>query len=465
MTTMTQAEAKTVVRSRTLNDPEWFFRSVLGVQRLYDKQVDIMTSVRDGSRVAVLGANGTGKDWTSARIMLWWMSTHYPAKVIVVGPTHRQVSDIVFSEARKGFNQARYPLDGVFLETSQWKLGDDHYARGFATSDPYNVLGFHSPNLLVIVTEAHNMPQAHIDNIKLLLPKCILMTGNPFCSTGEFYDAFNDAANQWETIRISVFDTPNLQEGREVIPGMATVESVKQMTDDWKEKQPAMYSASVLGEFADNLEDTLIARSVIMAAVERELEPPEDEPVSFSLDVARFGSDRSVVYRRKGDQCRKVLDVQGHDTQQLAGEVALLAEEEPEGIEVLIIVDDTGVGGGVTDRLNEESGKIRGGSCRIIPFNGGEKADDDLHYANAVAEAWMELANALRDGNVDLDDNPAVVAQLASRRTRIQGDRRLALEKKDDYKKRTKRSPDDADALAMAYSPLCGSPAFRFFDF
>jgi len=53
---------------------------------------------------------------------------------------------------------------------------------------------------------------------------------------------------------------------------------------------------------------------------------------------------------------------------------------------------------------------------------------------------------------------------LASRRYSIQGDRRLRLESKDEYKKRTKRSPDDADALAMAYSPLIGSPGFRFFD-
>jgi len=159
-----------------------------------------------------------------------------------------------------------------------------------------------------------------------------------------------------------------------------------------------------------------------------------------------------------------VFDVQGQDTQQLAGEIALLAEDEPEGIEVSIIVDDTGVGGGVTDRLNEESDNIRGGNCAIIPFNGGSAADDDLHYANAVAEAWMELVKALKAGHVDLDDNPAVVAQLSSRRKRIQGDRRLALEKKEDYKKRTKRSPDDADALAMAYSPLCVSPSFRYFD-
>jgi hypothetical protein len=70
---------------------------------------------------------------------------------------------------------------------------------------------------------------------------------------------------------------------------------------------------------------------------------------------------------------------------------------------------------------------------------------------NAVTEAWLELAQAFKDGVIDIDNNPALIAQLSSRRFLVQGDRRLKLESKDDYKKRTRRSPDDADALAMAY--------------
>lgn len=444
-------------------DPDWFFEEILGVEHYYDKQREIARAVKNGRRVAVLGANGTGKDWFSARIMLWWMTTHYPAKVIVIGPTNRQVSDIVFMESRSAYNQSRFPLGGRFLQTSQWNITPDHYARGFATDNPYNALGFHSPNLLVIVTEAHNMGQGHINTVKRLLPSCILMTGNAFCEAGEFYDAFMSEDSEWDTIRISAFDTPNLIEGWEVIPGMCTVQSVADMAADWGEDDP-MYIASVLAEFPDDLEDTLVPRSVIMAAVERTLEPDESETVIFSCDVARFGNDRTVVYRRKGHQCRKVLDVQGNDTQEIAGKLGLLAEEEPEGISVEIIVDDTGVGGGVTDRLNEESGRIRGGNVSIIPFNGGEKADDEEHFANAIAEAWLQVIKALKAGIVDLDNNISVITQLASRRKRIQGDRRLALEKKEDYKKRIKRSPDDADALAMAYSPLCGAPSLRFFD-
>ena len=71
---MTQADAQFVIgRSRV--DPDYFWVSVLGCGTVYDKQLEMALAVRDHNRVAVVGANGTGKDWQAARIMLWWMAT------------------------------------------------------------------------------------------------------------------------------------------------------------------------------------------------------------------------------------------------------------------------------------------------------------------------------------------------------------------------------------------------------
>ena len=165
---------------------------------------------------------------------------------------------------------------------------------------------------------------------------------------------------------------------------------------------------------------------------------------------ASFGRDRTVVYRRQGGVCRRVWDVQGRDTQEVAGKLRWLAEEDRAVRR--IVVDDTGVGGGVTDRLREQP--IRGGGVRVVAFQGGARPGDQARFANAVTEAWWTLAEALRAEDVDLDDNPALLTALSARRYRIQGDRRLRLEPKDDYKRRTHASPDDADALAMAFSPL-----------
>jgi phage terminase large subunit len=443
--TLTQAEKRFLVdHSRT--DPAWFWDAVLGCSSVYDKQLQMAEAVRDHNRVAVVGANGTGKDWQSARVMLWWMATRYPAICVVLGPTHRQVSDIVWKEARSAYLTARMGLGGQMYRTARWELDDRHYAVGFSTDNEYNIQGFHSPNLLVILTEAHNIEQSHIDAVKRLNPARMLLTGNAFASSGEFYDAFHGGSDLYHTIEIAASDTPNIQMGREVIPGMVTAQQIEERRKEWGEGS-ALYIASVLGRFPDNLEDAIVPRSLLMDAVERQLEPEGE--ATLACDVARFGADKTVVYRRQGNVCRLAWKSQGRDTQQVAGHLKAMAEDDPEVGQ--IIVDDTGVGGGVTDRLNEEG--VAGGRVRIVPFNGGEKARRPDRYVNAIAEAWLELGQAFRDGMIDIDDNPSVIAQLSARRYTVQGDRRIKLESKDDFKKRsTGGSPDDADALAMCWA-------------
>jgi phage terminase large subunit len=443
--TLTHAEKRFLI-DHSRADPDYFWRSVIGSSTVYAKQLEMVEAVRDHNRVAVVGANGTGKDWQSARIMLWWMATRYPAISVVIGPTHRQVSDIVWKEARSAYLSSRVALGGQMYRTARWEFDDRHYAVGFATDNEFNIQGFHSPNLLIILTEAHNIEQSHIEACKRLNPARMLLTGNAFASSGEFYDAFHGGSDLYHCIEISAGDTPNIQQGREVIPGMVTTEQIEERRREWGEES-ALYIASVLGRFPDNLEDAIVPRSFLMEAVERQLEP--EGPATLACDVARFGADKTVVYRRQGNVCRLVWKSQGRDTQEVAGRLKMMAEDDPEVAE--IIVDDTGVGGGVTDRLNEEN--VADGRVRITAFNGGEKARRPDRYVNAIAEAWLELGQAFREGTIDIDDNPAVIAQLSARRYTVQGDRRIKLESKDDFKKRsTGGSPDDADALAMCYA-------------
>ena len=157
---MVTQEQKTVLEG--LQNPEFFLKEILGANP-YDKQVEQINLIKNHRRVSVAGCNGSGKDWTSGRLVLWWMLTHYPAKVVVTGPTSRQVSDIVWNECRFAFNNSRYPLGGRMLPSaSRWQFDEQHFAVGIVSSDPMNLQGFHSPNLLVIITEAHAVKQPDI---------------------------------------------------------------------------------------------------------------------------------------------------------------------------------------------------------------------------------------------------------------------------------------------------------------
>ena len=136
-------------------DPVAFYRDVLLVDNLYPKQIEVLEAVRDNTQVAICGANGTGKDFLSGRLIAWWMSTRHPAICVALAPVSRQAR-IVWSELESGWLDAEqstspFALGGTLLE-NQWRISPNHYALQFSTDRPLRLQGYHSPNLLCLVT-------------------------------------------------------------------------------------------------------------------------------------------------------------------------------------------------------------------------------------------------------------------------------------------------------------------------
>ena len=154
---MTTATADTELQLRSQTDPVFFFEHFLGCG-LFDKQRELVRSVLVNSRTAVCGANGTGKDYATGRLILWWLNCFKPSKVVLTGPTYRQVAQIVWRETRDAYEARKGPLGGRMLpEAPRLEMGEQWYGVGFSTNDPNFLSGFHSENLLIIVTEAHGM--------------------------------------------------------------------------------------------------------------------------------------------------------------------------------------------------------------------------------------------------------------------------------------------------------------------
>ena len=419
------------------HDPVAFVREVLR-ERPYSKQVEILSAVARSRRVSVVGCNGSGKDWAAARAVLWWTQSRAPAKAIVTGPTTRQVDDIVWNEIRVAYGQAPERLGGRMFRTSRYQLDEQSFALGFATNSPYNLQGFHSPNLLVVITEAHAVREADINAIRRLNPKRLLMTGNPFITAGSFYDSHHSRRQLYQTVQISAFDTPNLQQQQTVVPGMITQEDIDDRKEEWGEESP-LYVGSVLGKFPDNLDDVVVPLWAATEAARRELKG--DGPVILACDVARFGHDKTVVVQRQGSVARIVWRVTGHDTMKIVGFLKRYCDEQD--VESLV-VDDTGVGGGVVDRLRE----VRPGRARVVPFISGQKAHDETHFANRAAEAWWTMRKRYFSREMDTDDDAALIGQVSSRKYWVRSDGKIRLQSKESMY----RSPDEADSLAMTFA-------------
>ena len=404
----------------------------------YSKQEEVLRSVAESRRTSVVGCNGSGKDWAAARAVLWWLHTRTPSKAVVTGPTSRQVDHIVWNEIRHAYAGSEGRLKGRMFKTSRYEVDERTFAIGFATNSPYNLQGFHSPNLLVVITEAHAVSDGDMDGLRRLNPARLLMTGNPFTSAGAFYDSHHLRRELYRTVRISAFDTPNIKAGRVAVPGMITEEDIADRKAEWGERS-AQYVGGVLGEFPEGLDDVLVTLRSATEAAGRSLAPSGQ--VVLGCDVARFGHDKTVVVRRQGPFARIVWRASGADTMETA---EFLRGYCASNVVDAVVVDDLGVGGGVVDRLRE----LGLGRARVVPFIGSAQAQDSERFYNRAAEVWWKMAEAYRGGELDTEDDRALIEQVSSRR-RVQGrDERIRLQSKSEMR----GSPDEADALAMTFA-------------
>ena len=464
-TSVTTEQAQELIK--VWSDPVYFVQNVLN-EPLFRRQGEILRAIKDESFVSVVGANGTGKDWTAARAILWWISMHKESIVVVIGPTHRQVADVVWKEVRVGYQSAinnNKPLGGSMTKLPRWEITDRRFAVGFATDSEFNIQGYHSPRLLLVITEAHGVADSHIDAGMRLNPSRVLMTGNPFTTEGKFYDSHHSSRDLWHPIQISAYDTPNVKNGEISVPGLINSQQVERRKLELGEDNP-MFVAGVLGEFPDALDETLISLKIARAAVTNKLAPGNS--IILGVDVAREGNDRTVVVRRDGPVARILWSVQGWDTERVAGWVGRYMESHPATGEAqsYCLIDSVGIGAGVFDKL--ANGDY---TYELQEFKGGSKAIDKERFKDRNAEAWYNIREALLAGELDLDSNcpcagvldtckqnvdgealNRMVAQLSSRQYIIEGDRRIRLESKDNLRKKGRRSPDEADALAMTFS-------------
>jgi len=405
----------------------------------YDKQIEMIEAVRDYEQVSVVGANAVGKDWMVGRIVCWWLASRAPAKAIVTGPTARQISDIVWREARGAFYGAKVPLGGRMLPTeSRWEVNDEHFALGFSTDKPWNLTGFHSPNLLVVVSEAHGFNDNNLVSLKRLLPNRLLLTGNPFSESGEFYDSHHDKRDLYHALSISAYDTLNVKLDNEDVPGVVTRRDIAKMAADWGEES-ALFKATVLSEFAA-MAGGLLPLAWLMRAKESDPAAGAAEPFDAGVDVAGPGEDETVLTVRCGST---IIQQRGWYDADPRGEVVAALLPYRERLR-RVNVDSAGIGWNFHTHLLDQG-------LPSEPINVGEAPRDGEKYRNLKAELYWGLRQRFEDGDVHGLPSDAV-SQLASLRYRHNSRGQIEIESKDEARKRGVKSPDKAESLMLAFA-------------
>jgi phage terminase large subunit len=430
---------------RYRDDPVGFMRDVLGFTP-WSVQRQIAEAVRDHDRVAVKAANATGKTAVAAAIVIWWLSKGPGSIVISTSATERQLRKVLWREIAQRHRAARGLLHGAVVTDTEISLGPDWYALGLASDQAEALQGHHAARVLVVVDEASGVEEEMFGAIEGLLAggeTKLLLLGNPLRTSGTFFDSFGKDAADWELITISAFDTPNFTGER--VPRAVARQLVSRK---WVERAAKRgegsneYLIRCLGEFPTEAEDTVISLGDLQTAQQQNFEP--ELPLVIGVDCARFGSDATVLAIREGCRIRVAKSYHGKDLMETSGHVTELARklEAAHGRKPTIVVDDTGLGGGLTDRLREL------GEFKIVAFTAGRKASRPREYPNKRSELWFAFAELLPVLDIDVNDHE-LASDLLAPTFSLSSSAQRVVEPKSNTRKRLRRSPDRADAVML----------------
>ena len=215
---------------------------------------------------------------------------------------------------------------------------------------------------------------------------------------------------------------------------------------------PDLFAHVWLGEPIGQGETAIISRTAVLEAMQRKVE--DDGQIIVGADIARMGGDRIVFWMRKGLKTLKTKTYTKLRTTATCDELERFVDFDKD---MEIRIDDTGVGGGVTDDM------MNRGYKNIKPVNFGAKANDEDKYPNWISEAWFHMAEIISD--VELPFNSDLLMELTTRQWKMDNKGKRRVESKDDYKKRGFRSPDLADAAIICYAREVSDRRIQILDF
>ena len=162
----------------------------------------------------------------------------------------------------------------------------------------------------------------------------------------------------------------------------------------------------------------------------------------ISCDVARFGSDKTVIMLWEGLNLITIRTLLKSAVNDVVEAVRQLQQEYKVDLRN-IIVDEDGVGGGVKDYL------------RCQGFVNNSKALKGENYQNLKTQCYYKLADLINKGQLgvrcsDVNVKNYIIEECEQVRTKdADKDNKLQIIPKDTIKAIIGRSPDYSDALAM----------------
>jgi len=419
--------------------PDLFVEDLLGVTP-QDWQREMMAATLQHRKLSLRSGHGLGKTACCSWLMIWYLLTRYPVKVVCTAPSASTLYDGLMAETKRWVKELPTPIRTLLeIKSDRIELASSPTeaflsARTSRAESPESLAGIHSDHTMILVDEASGVPEQVYEAAYGSMSgknAVVILIGNPTRSSGYFYETHTRLRDSWWTKKVSCLDSP-----------LVSPDFIAEMAEKYGETSNAM-KVRVYGEFPTAEDDTLISLHSVEQASKRTVEQPEGTPIVWGLDVARYGDDASVLCIRQGRHLIELHSWKKLSLMELSGRVLDLlnsSDEPPEEI----LVDSIGLGAGVLDRLRELDISARGVNVSESPA----MAD---RYANLRAELW-DLTKSWFNEEVQIPNDDSLIADLTAPRYSFNSSGKMLVESKAETKKRLGRSTDFADSLVLTFA-------------
>lgn len=458
--------------ARYQTNPCGFADDILGIE-LWSKQREILEAVVEFFRVSVRSGHKCGKSTTAAVIALWFYFCFEDARVVLSSVTSRQVDQILWREIRKLRARSKQHIVGEMHELARSgfkapaELGDFREIVGFTAREAEAVAGISGANLIYILDEASGIPEEIFEAIEgnRAGGARLVMFSNPTRTTGEFYLSHTDKAivkgndrGFYKTIHVSSAHTPNVIEGRTLIPGLAGREWVEEKAREWGKESP-LYKVRVEGEFVIGEDGKILSLHAITEAEGRWEGAAAEGRLFIGIDPAgpAEGGDESAFALRRGKKIMSLIALRGlTEADHVAHTLGFIAEHRKNGEAApVVVVDREGPIGSAVYGLFRAHLEQHRDAFQIVGVRASDRARrQPALYDRVRDELWANFDTWLReDGAIPSDAKLAKELHAPSWEGQVTG--RLKATPKSELRKILGRSPDRADAACLStWEPL-----------
>jgi hypothetical protein len=412
------------------------------------EEVIMAIVVGEHDKTSVVTGKGFGKTGLIALVIIWFISVFPIPKIVATAPSFPQLRSALWPEVSKWLSESlvkeffEITAERMYLIHPEYK--DFWWAEPRSATKKENMQGLHAENMLLLIDEGSGVEDDIYEALDTTMTGSfnrLLTVGNGTKTDGFFFDSHHHDSKNWNTFQFSSIDSPFVDKKKTQI----LIEKYGMDHD--------VVRVSVLGKFPKGSPEAFIPLTQVEAAMQRDVKVSFSDEVHIGVDVARFGDDSTVLTWRHGFKVYEQLVYGKTSTDETVDYTLALVKQIRKQIEkkfgkpftdkIKVKIDDTGVGGGVTDYLRKD----RENNIEVIACNFGGTSTEDM-YDKEASQMW----GTVRD-NIDqmsLVEDRFLMGELSSRKYKVPNGR-IKIQPKDQFKKEYKGSPDRADSLVLCW--------------